>query len=236
VRRGEQRLDHPDDLGQRPRAPGQHAVHEPLPGPRPTAHIGDQRDAARHRHLVDQQIHRQSREVWTVTRRCARHLRRQHPDMLGPAGAADPVHLVLADRDPNLGQIMHLVGARDAHIVRVNQIPPAPAPASPTVRHPLIRGAHPPHRVALGALLLSRLTPRVRHPLRCRLRPSRKIITGRRHGGVATVPGGPPLQLAHPLLQRHIGLTQPLHHSDQLLARQLLQPRHNARSSHLTAN
>jgi hypothetical protein len=99
--------------------------------------------------------------------------------MLGAAGAADPVHVVLADLDPNLGQIVHLVGARDAHIVRVSQIRPAPAPTSRTVRHPLIRDAYPRHRVAFGALLLSRLAPRVLHPLRCRLSPSRKIITGR---------------------------------------------------------
>lgn len=70
----------------------------------------------------------------------------------------------------------------------------------------------------------------------CRLCPSRKIITGRRHGGVAAVPGGLPLQLAHPLFQRRVGLTQPQPESDQLLARQLLQPGHSARSSHLAAN
>jgi DNA-binding IclR family transcriptional regulator len=104
--------------------------------------------------------------------------------MLSAEGAADPVHVVLADLDPNLGQIVHLVGARDAHIVRVSQIRPAPAPALPAVRYPLIGGTHPRHRVALGALLLSRLAPRVLRPLRCRLRPSRKIITGRRHGAL----------------------------------------------------
>jgi hypothetical protein len=70
--------------------------------------------------------------------------------MLGAAGAADPVHVLLADLDPNLGQIVHLVGARDAHIVRVSQIRPAPAPTSRTVRHPLIRDAYPRHRVAFG--------------------------------------------------------------------------------------
>src|SRR5918997_6220496 len=47
-----------------------------------------------------------------------------------------------------------------------------PTPALRAVRHPLIRDAHPRHRVALGTLLLSRLAPRVLRPLQCRLSPS----------------------------------------------------------------
>jgi hypothetical protein len=66
---------------------------------------------------------------------------------------------MLADLDPNLGQIVHLVGARDAHIVRLSQIHPASAPALRAVRHPLIRDAHPRHRVALGACCFPRWRP-----------------------------------------------------------------------------
>jgi hypothetical protein len=67
--------------------------------------------------------------------------------MLGTTGAADPVHIVLADLDADLWQIVHLVRAFDAHISGLGQIRPAPAATFRAVRHPLIGGA--PHGIAL---------------------------------------------------------------------------------------
>lgn len=132
----------------------------PLRWPRSAAQVGDQLDAALHRYvLVNQQIHRQGLQIHPVAARGRRHLGRQHPDMLGAATAADPVDVVLADLDVDLGQVVHLMRALDAHIADPGQIRPAPAATRRAVRHPLIRDAHPRHRAALRVLLLSPLAP-----------------------------------------------------------------------------
>ena len=243
MRQRDQRLDHCDDLGHRGRAPGQHAVHEPARGSRPASQVSDQLDAAGHRHvLVDQQIHRQRLEVHPIARRRRRHLARQHRDMLSTAAAADPVHVVLPHLDTHQRQVVHLVGVLDADIVRLGQVRPAPAAALRAVRHPLIRCTHPRQRAAPGTGLLAPPAPRALHPLRYGPAPARKIVAGRRHRGVPAVTPGHPLQPPHPLLQRRVRLPQTHDHPgllpgkrDQLPARQLLQPGHNARSSQLAA-
>lgn len=59
VSQRDQRCDRGDDLGDRGRASGQHAVHQPVRGPGPAGQIGDQLHAPLHRNmLIDQQIHR----------------------------------------------------------------------------------------------------------------------------------------------------------------------------------
>ncbi len=201
------------------------------------------RGPSRH-HLCPQRRHNQAFGIrgdmpnsayHPVTGGCGRHLARQRAEVFGAAGAPNPVHVVLADLDVNLRQIVHLMRALDTHIVRIGQIRPTPATTVRAVRHPLIGRAHPRHRVALRARLFPPPAPRTLRPLRRRLRPARKIITGGRHRRVAAVARGLPLQPPDPLLQHHVGLAQLQHQSDQLLARQLLQPGHNARSSQLTA-
>ena len=144
IRRRDQRLDQRDGATDRGRAPGEHAVTEPGRGAGPAGEIGDQLGAPGDRDvLVDQQVHDQRLEVGPVAARGRRHLVGQRGDMPTAAGAADPVHIVLAHPDPDLGQVMALVGPFDAHLGGLGQVRPAGALAVRAVRNMLIGLSHP---------------------------------------------------------------------------------------------
>jgi hypothetical protein len=63
--------------------------------------------------------------------------------MLDAAGAAHPIHIMLADRDPNLRKIVHLVRTFDTHLLCPGQIRPTATAPLRAVRHVLIGVAHP---------------------------------------------------------------------------------------------
>ena len=91
-------------------------MHESGRGAGPAGEIGDQLDTPRDRDvLVDQQVHHQRAQVGPVAARGPRHRVGHGGDVLTPAGAANPVHIMLAHDDPDLGQVMSLVGTLDAH-------------------------------------------------------------------------------------------------------------------------
>jgi hypothetical protein len=83
---------------------------------------------------------------------------------------------------------------------------------------------------ALDTAVLAPLAPALLRPVRRKLHPARQVIGRGRHRRVRTIAAHLPLQPPYPLLQRRVGL-QKLRERDQLLARQLLQPGHNQRSS-----
>jgi hypothetical protein len=149
--------------------------------------------------------------------------------MLDTTTTAHPIHIVLPHPDPRLGQVMHLMRPLDAHIGRRSQVCTAPAAASRAVRHRLIRDGYPRHRSALSAVLLTPLATHGLRPLRRRFASTRQIIAGRRHRRVGTVATDLPLQLPDPLLQPGVRLQKPLRERDQLIARQLLATRTQAK-------
>jgi hypothetical protein len=93
--------------------------------------------------LIDQQVHDQRAQVDPVAAGRRGHRVGQRRDVLTPAPAADPVHIVLTHHDPDLGQVMGLMGTFDAHLGRLGQVRPARAVTVGAVRHMLIRGRHP---------------------------------------------------------------------------------------------
>ncbi|MCA1676848.1 MAG: hypothetical protein LC799_33290, partial [Actinobacteria bacterium] len=101
-------------------------VDKPTRRAHPAGQITDQRRAALDRHvLIDQQVHDQRFQVHPVARRGARHPGRQCADMLAPTPTADPIHVMLTDPDPDLGQVMFLMGTLNAHLHSPGQIRPA---------------------------------------------------------------------------------------------------------------
>ena len=79
--------------------------------------------------------------------------------MLTAVPTADPVHVVLAHHDADLGQIIALVGAFDAHLGRLGQIRPARAVTVRAVCHVLIGNRHPGQRTTRRARLLAPPAP-----------------------------------------------------------------------------
>ena len=129
----------------------------------PTGHIGDQLHDPFHRHvLVDQQVHHQRLDVEPVAGPRRGHLLGQRGDVLAPAAAADPVQVVLDHLDLDLGQVMHLMRAFDAHVGGPAQPRPARAVPARAMRHVLVRGVHPTQRGTRRALLLAALRPEPR--------------------------------------------------------------------------
>ena len=130
--------------------------------------------------------------------------------MLTAARTANPIHIVLAHGDPDLGQVMDLMRAFDTPLHRLAQIRPAHAVAVRAVRHALIGVSHPRQRAARRAVLLAPLASRALRPPRRWLLPPGKIISRRRHRGVPAV-------AAHDPFQRRVPLDQPRVRRRQLL-------------------
>lgn len=196
-------------------------MHEPVRRAGPAGEISDQFHTAPHRDvLVDQQVHHQRAQIHPITARRRRHPGGQRGDMLASARTADPVHVVLAHRDADLGEIMGLVGAFDAHLGGLGQIRPTPAGAVRAVRHALIGDRHPRQRTARRTGLLAPLAPRGLHRLGLRFAPPRKIIRRGWHRGVPAV-------AAHDPFQRRDPLNQPRVRRGQLLDRLRLRSDHH---------
>lgn len=132
--------------------------------------------------------------------------------MLTPASTAHPVHIMLADPQADLGQIMLLDRALKTHIRSPRQIRSAPAVTLRAVRHPLIRNRHPRQGAARRALLRAPSPPSILTRPGCRLGLPRKVITGGRHRGVPAVAADHPFQPRDPLHQPGIRRGQLLDH------------------------
>jgi hypothetical protein len=80
--------------------------------------------------------------------------------MLASAPARNPVHIELAHPDPDLGQVMNLMGTFDAYLNRPAQLRPAGALTHGAMRYVLIRARHPRQRIARCTGLLAPLASR----------------------------------------------------------------------------
>jgi hypothetical protein len=150
----------------------QQAVAEPGRRSGPAGQIGDQLDAPRDRHvLIDQQIDDQRTNGGPVAARRYRNLRRPIGDILAAAPAAHPVQIMLAHPDPDLGQVMDLMRALDAHLGRAGQVGPAAAGPLASMSHALVGVARPRQGAARRARLLAPRPPGPFRPPPGRLRP-----------------------------------------------------------------
>jgi len=233
VRRADQRADELVDGEQTLRGAGQQPVH-PARARRCAGQRCHQLHTPLYRDCVHHhQVHAPALQVRPVRHRCVGQAVGPVGDVDPPADAAHRVQVVLGAGGAHLRDLVLLVRTGNPQVGPVSKVCPAPARALREVRHRLVRlrpprQMHPRRARLLTPLALATPTGRLVR----RRRPPGQVVGARRHRRVPRVAAQPPLQLRHPCCQRNSLCLQLLdhlslggHQREQLLARQLLQPR-----------